>query len=54
VNVLSSLPDMLDGLVGTFLVDEGEDEQAGDPDESKQHVIEIDSARGKQTHRQAA
>jgi hypothetical protein len=26
VNVLSSLPDMLDGLVGTFLVDEHQDE----------------------------
>ena len=26
VNVLSSLPDMLDGLVGTFLIDEGDDE----------------------------
>jgi len=25
VNVLSSLPDMLDGLVGTFLVDEHDD-----------------------------
>jgi len=54
VNVLSSLPDMLDGLVGTFLVDEGEDEQVDDQDETRPHVIEIDSARGKQTRRQAA
>jgi hypothetical protein len=31
VNVLSSLPDMLDGLVGTFLVDEHEEDTAAAP-----------------------
>ena len=30
VNVLSSLPDMLDGLVGTFLVDEHDDADGTD------------------------
>ena len=33
VNILSSLPDMLDGLTGTFLTD----------DEEEDHIVEADS-----------
>ena len=55
VNVLSSLPDMLDGLVGTFLVDESEEEEQADDDGgSEQHVLAFDAARDEQAHRQAA
>ena len=55
VNVLSSLPDMLDGLVGTFLVDESEEEEQADDDgDSEQHVLAFDAARDEQAHRQAA
>lgn len=55
VNVLSSLPDMLEGLVGTCLVDESEEvEQADDDGDSEQHVLAFDAGRDEQTHRQAA
>ncbi len=55
VNVLSALPDMLEGLVGTCLVDESEEvEQADDDGDSEQHVLAFDAGRDEQTHRQAA
>ena len=41
VNVLSSLPDMLDGLTGTFLSDDGEEiEHAEDDSEDFSHQQE--------------
>ena len=40
VNVLSSLPDMLDGLTGTFLTD----------DEEEDHIAEVDSQESPHQH----
>jgi hypothetical protein len=46
VNVLSALPDMLEGLVGTFLVEEGEEEEEHtDEGDSQPHVLARDAAR---------
>lgn len=42
VNILSSLPDMLDGLTGTFLVDDEEENQSAEvhfQEQSRQHEV---------------
>ena len=44
VNVLSSLPDMLDGLTGTFLTDDEEEEVEED------HIAEADSQESPHQH----
>ena len=44
VNVLSALPDMLDGLVGTVLLDEGEDELDSGEDDLDSAVVPVNRA----------
>lgn len=47
VNLLSALPDMLDGLVGTVLLDEDEDEDEGATavaDDSSPQVLSMNAA----------
>jgi hypothetical protein len=44
VNVLSALPDMLDGLVGTVLLDDETPEDEGDEDGLEPAALSIDAA----------
>ena len=45
VNILSSLPDMLDGLTGTFLVDDEEEDQSAEAHFQEQpRQVEVSSA----------
>ena len=42
VNILSSLPDMLDGLTGTFLIDDEEEDQSAEAhfqEQPRQHEV---------------